>query len=635
MTNCETVRRPPVTVAKLAAVMTICLGFATTTNVGAANTSPSPKAKASPAAPLPNELSLSPQDQRGHAFDVLTPTDAALYRTIFAAQRRNEWDKAETAMAGLTDKRLMGHVLAERYLQLRPTRAELAAWLKKYGDLPQAEAIHARAARLAATDKTARGTALPAPSTPDAWSGGYAVDSAADFSVDLSAGNTPPDSSARRLARSINQALHLRDPETARNILIAAEAAQPLVGTFAADAKAAIAAGFFYAGERQQARALASAAGAANQPTGLWINGLIAWEQNDAKTASASFLKLADHPSLNPGTRAAAEFWAYRSLSRAGDKKTAWKHLERAAQSPLSFYGLLAAQLMGRDPVAQVARVEHMPVWNAALRDLLAAKPAGGRALALLQIDEPALAEGELRHLNPHGQADLQKAMLALAGYVPMPALAMQLASLSSPSDQRYDAAFYPLPPWQPEQGFQVDRALLFALARHESQFDPSAVSARGARGLMQLMPGTADGMADDATPSSRKATNGKLFEPEYNLMLGQRYVRHLAERPQVGDNLMLLLAAYNGGPNNVARWKQAGNQRDPLLFMETIPLRETRNYITRVLPHYWAYRARLNEPLTSLQQMAEGQWPRYTLTDTIREAATTGIRVASSLTVQ
>jgi soluble lytic murein transglycosylase-like protein len=219
-----------------------------------------------------------------------------------------------------------------------------------------------------------------------------------------------------------------------------------------------------------------------------------------------------------------------------------------------------------------------------------------------------------------------------------MPALAMQLASLVSPSGQGYGAAFYPVPPWQPRQGFRIDPALLYALARHESRFDPEAVSVRGARGLMQIMPATAEGMEGRGAAASRPAARGRLFDPAYNLELGQKYVRHLAERPQIGDNLMLLLAAYNGGPGNVAKWKRAGGARDPLLFMETIPVRETRNYIARVLPHYWAYRLRLGAPPASLRQMAEGQWPRFVLPDdgALRQAgasATAGsIKMASSL---
>jgi soluble lytic murein transglycosylase-like protein len=561
------------------------------------------------------------------AIGVLKPADARLYRTIFAAQKQGDWTKADAAFAQLSDKRfLLGHVLADRYQRRPATFEELAAWLKAYPGLPEAEDLYAQAKALQRKHKGGPAPALTAPAAAEPWSGGYEIDSAANFKAELTADELPS-GAAKHLARAINVALHHDNPAKARNLLIAAEAERPLVGTFAADAEAAIAAGYFYDGEREQSLSLATAAAAAHQPLGLWIRGLIAWEQNDLAAASLSFAQLADHPALNPGSRAAAHFWAYRAFSRAGDKQQAYSHLEQAAHQPRSFYGMLAAQLVGRGPVDNVAHTESLPVWNTAQRNILAANPAALQALALIQVGETELAESELRRVNPQGQTSLQRAMLALTGFVPMPALVVQLANLTGVlNGQSYDAASYPLPPWKPQKGFEVDRALLYALARQESQFDPTAVSARGARGLMQIMPETADVMASE---NGMADVSDKLFDPATNLTLGQKYVRELASRPQIGDNLLLLLAAYNGGPNKIVRWQEYEMNRqdsksahDPLFFLESIPQRETRNYITRVLPHYWAYRARLAEPLTSLKQLAEGKWPRFALTDgMVREA--------------
>jgi soluble lytic murein transglycosylase-like protein len=225
------------------------------------------------------------------------------------------------------------------------------------------------------------------------------------------------------------------------------------------------------------------------------------------------------------------------------------------------------------------------------------------------------MAEDELRHLNPQGHHDLQEAMLALAEAARMPSVALQLGGLATNDNgKRYDAALYPVPPWEPEQGFQVDRALLYALIRHESQFDPTAVSDRGACGLMQLMPTTANLIANHRVAGH--GCSDRLLEPSYNMALGQKYVRHLAGQPMIGDNLLFLLAAYNGGPSKVSRWVDDDSRRDPLLFIESLPVRETHDYVQQVLLHYWTYRARLAEPQTSLAQLAHGQWPRYALRD-------------------
>ena len=636
----RTIGRGPVIVATLAYLTIIFLGLATTIHVSATNTlSPLPETKTAEAVPAPNDtvtkitLLSSGLDT---AMGVLAPEDALLYRSIFEAQKQEDWSKADSAIESLTDKRLMGHVLADRYQRRSPSIDEIAFWLKEYGDLPQAEALYNQRQKAA---KQA-GLSLPPPRSPDLWNGGYVADSAADFPAEMTAATLSQQTEAGRLARAMNKALRRHDPFTARDMLVAAEARQQLVGTFAADAEAAVAAGFFYVGERDQARSLSTAAAATGQPLGLWIRGLIAWEQNDFETASTQFTRLADHPALNPGSRAASHFWAYRALSRKGSKKEAYAHLDKASHQQRSFYGLLAAQLLERGPETGAANPKSLPVWAPHHREVLISTETGWRALALIQVGETTLAENELRRLNPLSQDNLPQAMLALAGYVPMPALAVQLASLNG--GQSYAAAYYPLPSWQPQKGFQIDRALLYALMRHESQFDPSAISRRGACGLMQIMPKTAEAVLDDSMEEETLSTKGKLFDPSFNLALGQKYVQHLAALPQIRDNLILLLAAYNGGPNKVSRWMGDGTARqeklaqDPLLFMESLPARETRNYIARVLPHYWGYQARLAQPRTSLKQLAEGKWPRMPVVGTSVQQAeankvTDGIRMASN----
>jgi soluble lytic murein transglycosylase-like protein len=127
------------------------------------------------------------------------------------------------------------------------------------------------------------------------------------------------------------------------------------------------------------------------------------------------------------------------------------------------------------------------------------------------------------------------------------------------------------------------------------------------------------------------------MLDPAYNMALGQKYVRHLAGQPMIGDNLLLLLAAYNCGPGKLARWMDE-RTNDPLLFIESLPARETRDYVQQVLIQYWTYRARLAEPQTSLTQLAHGEWPRTTLRDEVlplkkrikKASVITGFEVAS-----
>ena len=145
---------------------------------------------------------------------------------------------------------------------------------------------------------------------------------------------------------------------------------------------------------------------------------------------------------------------------------------------------------------------------------------------------------------------------------------------------------------WGPRAGFQrapiavrlrVDRALIYAFMRQESEFNTHATSTAGARGLMQLMPATASYVA-----GNRQLSGGgrdALYDPRYNVSLGQRYLEHLLNLDGVDGDLILLAAAYNGGPGNLARWQRRMEHKDdPLLFIASVPSRETRNFIEKVL---------------------------------------------------
>jgi hypothetical protein len=129
----------------------------------------------------------------------------------------------------------------------------------------------------------------------------------------------------------------------------------------------------------------------------------------------------------------------------------------------------------------------------------------------------------------------------------------------------------------------------------------------------MQLMPATAAAM-DSRTFRGRLEL---LLEPEVNVTLGQRYLRHLLDEPLVSGELVRLTAAYNGGIGNLSRWKRLQDNRgekreDALLFIESLPSAETRHFIARVLYSYWMYTERLGQPNPSLDQLAQGEWPLY-----------------------
>src|SRR5690606_11007978 len=127
----------------------------------------------------------------------------------------------------------------------------------------------------------------------------------------------------------------------------------------------------------------------------------------------------------------------------------------------------------------------------------LAAEAAGARAIALLQVNQPQRAEPELAAIKIGNSPALARAIAALANYGNMPALSLRVGNRASGlAKAEHDAAIYPVPAWEPAEGYEVDRALVYAIMRRESSFNPDVRNGSGAAGLMQLMPATARALA-------------------------------------------------------------------------------------------------------------------------------------------
>ena len=283
------------------------------------------------------------------------------------------------------------------------------------------------------------------------------------------------------------------------------------------------------------------------------------------------------------------------------------RFLAIAAEDSQGFYGLLARAALGRDQpddgAPEVQSVEAL----AALTDAAGAR----RALALDQIGRKDLAEQELRRLAGRADPKLKAGLMVLARKLDLPAVQMRLAQSLRYHGYAYHRALYPVPSWQPIDGFILDRALLYSVMRAESGFDPAAESHAGARGLMQLMPATA---REVAARAEIELTGGDgLFEPVTGIALGEAYLDHILRLPGIDRNLLLGAIAYNAGPGRVKAWRKALQlDHDPLLFLESLPVMETRIYVKKVLTNLWNYRARLGQPRPSLKALAADAWPLY-----------------------
>ncbi|MCA3277637.1 MAG: lytic transglycosylase domain-containing protein [Roseomonas sp.] len=536
------------------------------------------------------------------------PADAAALQGVFALQASRDWDAAERATAQLSDRRLEGHILADRWLNPaapRPDQDALRDWLARFADHPDAPAIHALLRRTAP-----RGAALPA---------APALDSLAE-----DAGMVPEEREAPEQGFVRNPALDraLRDLVRDGNLETALrqmEATRGMTPPYAAALMADFALILFRRGEDERAFELASEATRSRlEPMGraAFTAGLAAWGLGHFDVALPYFEVAARAPGASPANRAAAAYWASRAAIRARHPGMHVPWLLQAAQETRTFYGLMARRALGLTP----GFAWHAEAGSGEGMAALMETAGGWRALALLQIGQTARAEAELRALWPlaRGNLPLLRSMLAVASQAGLTHLSAQLAELAQAADGRpRDLARFPLPRLTPAQGFRVEPALLYALARQESNFDPAAVSPAGARGILQVMPTTAAYLAND--PSFAGDGAQRLHNPGLSLELGQRYLHYLARSEAVGGDLIRLLAAYNAGPGNLAKWLSAVRHRgDALLFIEAIPFDETRSHVQRVLAYSWIYASRLGLPAPSLDQLVQGEFPRFLSTQEV-----------------
>jgi len=537
---------------------------------------------------------------------ILSRRDQERYRQIFALQEDGAWDDADTLIATLDDPVLMGHVLFQRYMhptKYRSSYDELAGWLQLYADHPGAARIHRLALR-----RQPAGAAAPREPVAGTLRG---IGEIGDY-VEPALPRLDLDRNQRKAAKAIRREV-LRlvrkgKPDQAEARLGGAGVAG-LLSAAEQDALAAtVARGYFVAGRSGDARAIAEPAAersGAHVGEARWVAGLAAWRLDDIAGALPHFAKLAESTS-DPILISGGAYWAARAFTRQGNAAAATRMLRLAAAHPRTIYGQLAQASLFEAPDFswEPARL------NQAMLESLQSAPGTRRAIALAEAGKTALAEQEGRKLYARLGREAAPAVLALADALALPGIQIRLGSQLAVADgRRHLRALYPVPNWQPAGGFRVDQALILALVRQESTFDSRARSSAGARGLMQLMPRTAAYIADDRRYASGAAD--ALFAPRLNLSLGQKYVRYLLEHDRVEGNLLHLLAAYNAGPGRLGKWlARMDGEDDPLMFIESLPSRETRRFIRHVLANLWIYRHRLGERAHSLNALVAGRWP-------------------------
>lgn len=484
----------------------------------------------------------------------LSSADRISYTTAFDALRRGDIETARTAARQAQDRVLLGQVEFESLFHPDhvATYEELTAWLETYSDLPCADRVYTLALRR-------RPDGAPEPVRPGGVLGRTWNSLVSAVSGD--GGVTDP-AKAARVAYNNND--------------------------------------------------LTGASALGRQIGDWWTVGLAEWRLGQFHESFAAFERVANDPTEDAWVRAGAAFWTARAAAQSGRQDRVTDYLRLSAQWPATFYGQIALRQLGEEPTIEnmgprpyeaeprLRRAAYVPqsaaVEPTALEAFVQADARAKRTVAFYEVGRNADAETELRSGLRTAVGDAAKMWTALA---------RAILPVNNGDATRIDATRYPMPDLAPEGGFVIERALVYALARKETDFNPNARSSVGAYGLMQVMPTTAAEMTGDRTFVSDPT---KLLVPAVNMRLGQAYINKMLALPAFQGDLLRAVASYNAGPGPMlAAVRKLGADADPLLLIETIDVPQARDYVEKVMASYWIYQRLFGGPLKTLDAVASG----------------------------
>ncbi len=484
----------------------------------------------------------------------LSSEDRLSYTTAFDALRRGDLELARNSARQAKDRVLLGQVEFERLFHPShvATYDELAAWLETYSDLPMANRVYTLAMRR-----------LPDGAAEPKRPGGLLSRTWASLT-------SPGDGGVNDPAKAARVALNNDD----------------LPGAY----------------EMGQ------------QIGDWWTAGLAAWRMDQHAEAFRAFEHVAQDPTEDPWVRSGGAFWAARAAGQSGRQERVVEYLRQAARWPATFYGQIALHQLGEEPV--IENMGPRPYEATLQRASLTPEPLGvdTRALnAFIQSDEDARRTVALYEVGRRSDAELaaRNGLRAASGdnaarqmWAGLYRLVSSGRAVQSEAS-RIDAIRYPMPELQPMGGFTIEKALVYAIARKETDFNANARSGAGAYGLMQVMPTTAAHMTGD---QGYVRTPQRLLDPAVNMKLGQDYVNRLFQIESFQGDLLKAVASYNAGPGPMlAAIRKLGADADPLLLIETIDVPQAREYVEKVVAAYWIYQRMMGGPVKTLEALASG----------------------------
>ena len=517
----------------------------------------------------------------------LSNKDVQLYKTIFNDYRNGDFKKGDESIAQLDDQILMGHVEALKLLHPTKHRSsflELRDWLDKYNDQYEATRIYnlgvKRKPSGAANPKKniypeLNEIFLEKSEAPKTINNLRKIFTSSNYSKKISIYNTVRSRVGRGWPTGALEYLshhekYFNDKE--KSFLLSK-----------------IANGYYLANLDDKAINVLSDTSFINEPysEGLWIKGLAFYRKGDFQTASRQFLILSKITNSKWLSDAGA-YWSFLSSTKdANDNITFQASLDAldvACQPSFNIYSILSCRILDK------------PIKDNLFDDIEMKKDLGffldtefGRRIqALVEIGELPVAELELNRLQGRSNDRFKRVILGFS--IKNDLSSMQIKTAKNLFADSAPLQFlYPTPKWIGDFNFNsIDPTIALSMIRQESQFSAFAKSGKSAYGLMQILPSTAKMVNKEYNFNSNPRI---LFDPKINVETGTKYIESLLEIDYIQGDLLKALISYNAGPGNLSKWMKKTNfNNDSFLLIESIPSRETRIFVERVLTNLVIY---------------------------------------------
>ena len=548
---------------------------------------------------------------------VLSSQDIIIYKKIFAIQSQSitnkkncncslEWQKVDKLLKRLDNKILLGTVYAERYLHpsgWRSSYKELKLWLDKYNDHPDAYRIERIA--LKRKPKNAKKPLKPT----KGFLNGYGL-----YKTNTLKPRFPLNRIKNKFSKSsylmsvkFRRAINKRRAKYAENLLNNKKYKKYLTKEEQSQLRAELSHAYFiynYDNRAIRQARISLSLSDKDNPLALWAGGLASWRKKDIELSKYFFNKLAEKQYGPEGIIAGGGYWSARVAYALGDAKKANYFLAKAATNERTFYGSIAMESLGYKYEPDFS----LPKYDLNLVKKIKSFKGGLRSIALIEVSQFHKSAREFRKIIPKFDTYEYSNLLSFFSDNNMPGLTFRLAAiLRNNHNKILLGGLYPIPSWNTDISDLKERASIYAIVRQESGFNPSAKSSSKALGIMQIMPSTAAFIMKNRNYRLRGSKNHLLYNPPHSIMVGSKYIKFLLKLPLVNQDIMWMLASYNAGPGNFKKWTKNKNYKttDTLLMLESLPARETRNYIKLVLTNLWMYKLRFNLQSSILKALA------------------------------